>query len=43
MLNKITGMHMGSPAVLVMMKDPYGNYVIQKALDVCQVHEALSY
>jgi hypothetical protein len=39
MLNEITGTHMGSPAVLVMMKDPYGNYVIQKALDVCHARE----
>ena len=39
MLNEMTGTHMGSPAVLVMMKDQYGNYVIQKALDVCQARE----
>jgi hypothetical protein len=35
-LNEFTGESAGQPAILVMMRDAYGNYVIQKALDVCQ-------
>lgn len=36
MLEEFTGDSQGQPAILVMMRDAYGNYVIQKALEVCQ-------
>ena len=36
MLEEFTGEYQGQPAILMMMRDAYGNYVIQKALDVCQ-------
>lgn len=36
LLEEFTGDVGGQPSILVMMRDAYGNYVIQKALDVCQ-------
>ncbi len=36
MLEEFTGEFQGQAAILMMMRDAYGNYVIQKALDVCQ-------
>jgi hypothetical protein len=36
LLEEFTGETQGQPSILIMMRDAYGNYVIQKALDVCQ-------
>jgi len=36
-LDEVTGNQpSGAPSVLDMMRDAYGNYVVQKALDVCE-------